>query len=68
MQIDVGWVLALVINNVSPHGVLHGAYFLPEVVEISVESVVNLFVVVCARFTRVLFPQAIFTFSIHFGL
>ena len=30
MQIDVGWVLALVINNVSPHGVLHGAYFSPR--------------------------------------
>ena len=30
MQTDVGWVLALVINNVSPHGVLHGAYFSPR--------------------------------------
>jgi len=42
--------------------------FLPEVVEISVEIAVNLFVVVCARFTSVFFPLAIFTFSIHFGL
>ena len=41
--------------------------FLPEVVEISVEIAVNVFVVVCARFTK-LFSKAIFTFSIHFGL
>ena len=30
MQTDVGWVLALVINSVSPHGHLHGACFSPR--------------------------------------
>ena len=36
--------------------------FLPEVVEINVEIAVDLFVVVCARFTRLFFS----TGNIHF--
>ena len=46
--------------------------FLPEVVEISVEIAVNLFVVVCARFTRVFFHRqyslSVFTLDCDRGI